>query len=218
MELLAFFWDLVVHLDRHLAALLQQYGPWIYALLFLIVFCETGLVVTPFLPGDSLLFVAGALWAAAGMDARLLAATLIVAALCGDNVNYWVGRFIGPKVFRWENSTFFNRKALERTHGYYERFGGRTVIIARFVPLVRTFAPFVAGVGTMPYLRFLAYSVAGALLWVISLVTAGYYFGNVPLVKDNLTIVIFAIVALSVAPIAIEFVRLRLRAAKASQG
>ena len=215
MELLAFFWDLVVHLDKHLAALLQQHGPWIYVLLFLIVFCETGLVVTPFLPGDSLLFVAGALWAAAGMDARLLAATLIVAALCGDNVNYWVGRYIGPKVFRWENSTFFNRKALERTHGYYERFGGRTVIIARFVPLVRTFAPFVAGVGTMPYLRFLAFSVAGALLWVISLVTAGYYFGNVRLVKDNLTIVIFAIVALSVAPIAIEFVRLRLRAAKA---
>lgn len=210
--------DFIAHVDKHLQTFAEQHGPLIYALLFAIVFCETGLVVTPFLPGDSLLFVAGALWAAAGMDARLLAVTLIVAALCGDNVNYWVGRYIGPKVFRWENSTFFNRKALERTHGYYERFGGRTVIIARFVPLVRTFAPFVAGVGTMPYLRFLAYSVAGALLWVISLVTAGYYFGNVPLVKDNLTVVIFAIVALSVAPIAIEFVRLRLRAAKASQG
>jgi membrane-associated protein len=215
MELLAFFWDLVVHLDKHLAALLQQYGPWIYALLFLIVFCETGLVVTPFLPGDSLLFVAGALWAAAGMDARVLAATLIVAALCGDNVNYWVGRYIGPKVFRWEGSRFFNRKALDRTHAYYERFGGRTIIIARFVPLVRTFAPFVAGVGTMPYLRFLAFSVAGALLWVISLVTAGYYFGNVPIVKENLAIMILVIVALSVAPIVIEFVRLQLRAAKA---
>jgi membrane-associated protein len=150
------------------------------------------------------------------MDARVLAVTLIVAALCGDNVNYWVGRYIGPKVFRWEGSPFFNRKALERTHAYYERFGGRTVIIARFVPLVRTFAPFVAGVGTMPYLRFLAFSVAGALLWVISLVTAGYYFGNVPIVKDNLGIVILAIVALSVAPIAIELVRLQLRAAKAS--
>jgi membrane-associated protein len=215
MELLAFFWDLVVHLDKHLAALLQQYGPWIYALLFLIVFCETGLIVTPFLPGDSLLFVAGALWAAAGMDARLLAATLIVAALCGDNVNYWVGRHLGPKVFSREGSRFFNRKALDRTHAFYERFGGRTVIIARFVPLVRTFAPFVAGVGTMPYLRFLAFSVAGALLWVISLVTAGYYFGNVPIVKENLAIMILAIVALSVAPIVIEFVRLQLRAAKA---
>jgi membrane-associated protein len=214
MELLAFLWDLAVHLDKHLAALLQQYGPWIYALLFVIVFCETGLVVTPFLPGDSLLFVAGALWAAAGMDARVLAATLIAAALCGDNVNYWVGRFLGPKVFRWEGSRFFNRRALDKTHAYYERFGGRTVIIARFVPLVRTFAPFVAGVGTMPYLRFLAFSVAGAALWVIALVTAGFYFGNVPLVKNNLTIVIFAIVALSVAPIAFEFLRMRLGAAK----
>jgi membrane-associated protein len=212
MEFIAFLWDLVVHLDKHLAVLLQQYGTWIYALLFLIIFCETGLVVTPFLPGDSLLFVAGALWAAAGMDARLLAATLIAAALCGDNVNYWVGRYLGPKVFRWEQSRFFNRRALDKTHQYYERFGGRTIIIARFVPLVRTFAPFVAGVGTMPYLRFLGYSVAGALLWVISLVTAGYFFGNVPLVKDNLAIVILAIVALSVAPIAIELARARLRA------
>ncbi len=212
MELAAFLWDLVVHLDKHLAALLQQYGTWIYALLFLIVFCETGLVVTPFLPGDSLLFVAGALWAAAGMDARLLAATLIAAALCGDNVNYWVGRYLGPKVFRWEQSRLFNRRALDRTHAYYERFGGRTIIIARFVPLVRTFAPFVAGVGSMAYLRFLAYSVVGALLWVISLVTAGYFFGNVPLVKDNLAIVIVAIVAISVAPIAIELARARLKA------
>jgi membrane-associated protein len=216
MELVAFLWDLLVHLDKHLAALLQQYGAWIYALLFVIVFCETGLVVTPFLPGDSLLFVAGALWAAAGMDARLLAATLIVAALCGDNVNYWTGRFLGPQVFRWEGSRFFNRKALEKTHAYYERFGGRTIIIARFVPLVRTFAPFVAGVGTMPYPRFLAFSVAGALAWVISLVAAGYFFGNVPLVKDNLAIVIMAIVALSVAPMAIEFLRLRLRASRAN--
>jgi membrane-associated protein len=216
MELVAFLWDLLVHLDKHLAALLQQYGAWIYALLFVIVFCETGLVVTPFLPGDSLLFVAGALWAAAGMDARLLAATLIVAALCGDNVNYWTGRFLGPQVFRWEGSRLFNRKALEKTHAYYERFGGRTIIIARFVPLVRTFAPFVAGVGTMPYPRFLAFSVAGALAWVISLVAAGYFFGNVPLVKDNLAIVIMAIVALSVAPMAIEFLRLRLRASRAN--
>jgi membrane-associated protein len=149
------------------------------------------------------------------MDARVLAGTLIVAALCGDNVNYFVGRYIGPRVFRWEGSRLFNRKALDRTHAYYERFGGRTLIIARFVPLVRTFAPFVAGVGTMPYARFLAFSVTGALLWVISLVTAGYYFGNVPVVKDNLGIVILGIVALSVAPIAIELVRLQLRAAKA---
>ena len=213
MELIAFLWDLLVHLDRHLAALLQEYGIWIYALLFLIVFCETGLVVTPFLPGDSLLFVAGALWAAAGMDPQALAGTLIAAALCGDNVNYWVGRYLGPKVFRWESSRLFNRRGLDYTHAFYERHGGKAVVIARFVPIVRTFAPFVAGVGRMRYLRFLAFSVGGAVLWVVSLVTAGYLFGNVPLVKNNLTIVIFVIVLLSVSPIAIEY--LRARASKA---
>ena len=214
MELVAFLWDLLVHLDRHLAALLQQYGTWIYALLFLIVFCETGLVVTPFLPGDSLLFVAGTLWAAAGMDPRVLAVTLIAAALCGDNVNYWVGRYLGPKVFRWENSRLFNRKALDYTHAFYERHGGKTIVIARFVPLVRTFAPFVVGVGRINYLRFLAFSIGGAVLWVVSLVGAGYLFGNVPVVKNNLTIVIFAIVLLSVSPIAIEYLRARLRASR----
>jgi membrane-associated protein len=213
VELIAFFWDFLVHLDRHLAALLQQHGPWIYLLLFLIVFCETGLVVTPFLPGDSLLFVAGALWAAAGMDALALAATLIAAALCGDNVNYWIGRYLGPKVFRWEGSRFFNRAALDRTHAFYERHGGKTVVIARFVPLVRTFAPFVAGVGKMGYPIFLAFSIGGAILWVGLLVSAGYFFGNVPAVKNNLTVVIFAIVALSLAPIAIEYLRARARRA-----
>ena len=213
MELIAFLWDLLVHLDRHLAALLQEYGIWIYALLFLIVFCETGLVVTPFLPGDSLLFVAGALWAAAGMDPQALAGTLIAAALCGDNVNYWVGRYLGTKVFRWESSRLFNRRGLDYTHAFYERHGGKAVVIARFVPIVRTFAPFVAGIGRMRYLRFLAFSVGGAVLWVVSLVTAGYLFGNVPFVKNNLTIVIFVIVLLSVSPIAIEY--LRARAAKA---
>ena len=213
MELIAFVWDLLVHLDRHLAALLQEYGIWIYALLFLIVFCETGLVVTPFLPGDSLLFVAGALWAAAGLDPQALAATLIAAALCGDNVNYWVGRYLGPKVFQWESSRLFNRRGLDYTHAFYDRHGGKTVVIARFVPIVRTFAPFVAGIGRMRYLRFLAFSVAGAVLWVVSLVTAGYLFGNVPLVKNNLTIVIFAIVLVSLSPIAIEY--LRTRASKA---
>ena len=211
MELVAFFWDLLVHLDRHLAALLQQYGPWIYLLLFVIVFCETGLVVTPFLPGDSLLFVAGTLWATAGMDARVLAATLITAALCGDNVNYWVGRYLGPKVFRWEGSRFFNRAALDRTHAFYERHGGKTIVIARFVPLVRTFAPFVAGVGKMSYPKFLAFSVGGAILWVVSLVGAGYFFGNMPVVRNNLTIVIFGIIALSLAPIALEYFRARSR-------
>jgi membrane-associated protein len=217
MELFAFFWDFLVHLDRHLAALLQQYGTWIYAMLFLIVFCETGLVVTPFLPGDSLLFVAGTLWAAAGMDPRALGGTLVAAALCGDNVNYWIGRYLGPKVFRWESSRLFNRAALDYTHAFYQRHGGKTVVIARFVPIVRTFAPFVAGVGRMSYARFLAFSVGGAVLWVGLLVTAGYFFGNVPLVKANLTIVIFAIVLASVSPIAIGYLRARARASKAGQ-
>ena len=213
MELAAFLWDFLVHLDRHLAALLQQYGPWIYALLFLIVFCETGLVVTPFLPGDSLLFVAGALWATAGLDARLLVLTLITAALSGDNVNYWTGRYLGPRVFRWERSRFFNRAALDYTRAFYERHGGKTVVIARFVPLVRTFAPFVAGVGRMSYARFLAFSVGGAVLWVVSHVTAGYFFGNMPVVRNNLTVVIFGIIALSLAPLAIEYLRARARRA-----
>jgi len=216
MELVALFWDFLVHLDRHLAALLQQYGTWIYALLFLLVFCETGLVVTPFLPGDSLLFVAGTLWAAAGMDPRALGITLIAAALCGDNVNYWVGRYLGPKVFRWERSRLFNRAALDYTHAFYERHGGKTIVIARFVPIVRTFAPFVAGIGRMSYARFLAFSVGGAVLWVGLLVTAGYLFGNVPVVKNNLTIVIFAIILASVSPVAIGYLRARARASRAS--
>src|SRR5215467_8493639 len=209
MELFAWLWDIAVHLDRHLAELLADYGRWVYALLFVIIFCETGLVVTPFLPGDSLLFVAGAVWAAADMDARVLAAALGSAALCGDNVNYWVGRYLGPRVFRWENSRWFNRSALDYTHGFYERHGGKTIIIARFIPLVRTFAPFVAGVGRMRYLRFLAFSVAGAALWVIPIVTAGYFFGNVPFIKNNLTVVIFAIIAISLSPVAIQYVRAR---------
>jgi membrane-associated protein len=209
MELFASLWDVVVHLDVHLAGLLAEYGRWVYALLFVIIFCETGLVVTPFLPGDSLLFVAGAVWAAAEMDARLLATALGAAALCGDNVNYWVGRYLGPKVFRWEKSRLFNRHALEYTHGFYERHGGKTIIIARFIPLVRTFAPFVAGIGRMAYVRFLAFSVVGALVWVIPIVSAGYFFGNVPLVKNNLTIVIIAIVAISLTPALVQVVRAR---------
>jgi membrane-associated protein len=209
MEILAQLWDLVVHLDKHLAVLLAQYGTWIYALLFIIVFCETGLVVTPFLPGDSLLFVSGALWAAAGMEAHWLAVTLVSAALLGDNVNYWVGRYFGPRVFRWENSRVFNKKALDYTREFYKRHGGKTIIIARFVPLVRTFAPFVAGIGHMPYPRYIAFSVFGALLWVLSLVYLGYFFGNLPIVKQNLTVVIFLIIGISLMPIALQWLRHR---------
>lgn len=205
--------DLFLHLDMHLAALLQQYGPWIYLLLFLIVFCETGLVVTPFLPGDSLLFVAGALWAAAGMDVLALMATLVTAALLGDNCNYWIGRYLGPRVFRWEDSRFFNRKALDYTHAFYDRHGGKTVVLARFLPLVRTFAPFVAGVGRMDYLRFIGFSVIGALVWVVSLVYAGYFLGNIPMIRQNLTAVILVIVGISLAPLFFEFLRSRSRKA-----
>jgi len=211
MEILMQFWDLLVHLDAHLSALLQQYGPWIYVILFIIVFCETGLVVTPFLPGDSLLFVAGALWAASDMNVHALIAALIIAAVLGDAVNYAVGHYFGPRVFQWESSRFFNRKALERTHEFYERYGGKTIIIARFVPLVRTFAPFVAGIGRMTYTRFAFYNIAGAVLWVVSLVYAGFFFGNIPVMRNNLTIVIFGIIGLSLLPIAFEFARARAR-------
>lgn len=207
MELVAALWDFIVNLDAHLAAFIARHGAWVYGLLFLIVFCETGLVVTPFLPGDSLLFVVGTLAAAGGMDIGLVMALLIAAALCGDNVNYWIGRWAGPRVFRYENARWLNRRHLDRTHAFYERHGGKAIIIARFVPIVRTYVPFVAGIGAMPYAKFLAYSVAGALLWVISLTQAGYWFGNIPAVKDNLAAVIVLIVAISVLPIALEFLR-----------
>lgn len=207
MELLTTFIDIMLHLDKHLAALVLQYGAWVYAILFVIVFCETGLVVTPFLPGDSLLFVAGALAAAGGMHIGLLIVLLVIAAVLGDAVNYAVGAWFGPKVFRWESSRFFNRSAFDRTHAFYERHGGKTVIIARFMPLIRTFAPFVAGVARMRYARFAMFNVSGALLWVVSLTLAGYWFGNLPWVKQNLTLVILAIIAISLAPVAVAWVK-----------
>ena len=205
MELALWAWDLAVHLDRHLAAFVAQHGTWVYALLFAIVFCETGLVVTPFLPGDSLLFIVGTLAAAGGMDIALVMALLVAAALCGDNANYWIGRSLGLRVLgRWVNPAH-----LERTHEFYGRHGGKTIIIARFVPIVRTYVPFVAGVGAMPYLRFLGFSVLGALAWVLSLCLAGYFFGNIPLVKNNLTLAIAAIVLASVSPGVFAWVRAR---------
>ena len=211
MEIIAALWSFVTHLDTELASLLQHYGTWIYAILFAIVCCETGLVVAPFLPGDSLLFVAGALWAANGMEIDLLMATLVAAALCGDNCNYWIGRTLARRVMGWRHSRFFNRKLFDRTQAFYARHGGKTVVLARFVPLVRTFAPFVAGVGHMPYVRFLVFSVVGALLWVGILVPAGYWFGNIQLVRDHFEIVALVIVAISLLPLAVEFVRHRLR-------
>jgi membrane-associated protein len=209
MELLFVLWDFIVNLDRHLTAFVAQHGVWIYALLFLIVFCETGLVVTPFLPGDSLLFVVGALAAAGGMDIMLVMVVLVCAALCGDNVNYSVGRWAGPRVFSRQASRWLNPAHLRRTHEFYARHGGKTIIIARFVPILRTYVPFVAGLGVMPYARFLGFSVAGALIWVVSLCLAGYFFGNLPQVKANLSLVIVAIVLASVSPGVVAWLRSR---------
>ena len=196
MDLVVTLWDWVVHLDRNLGLFVKDHGVWVYALLFAIVFCETGLVVTPFLPGDSLLFIVGTLAAAGGMDIGLVMAVLVAAALCGDNCNYFIGRWTGTKLF----GKFINPHYLKRTHNFYERHGGKTIIIARFMPIVRTYVPFVAGLGAMPYRRYIAFCVAGAALWVGSLCLAGYFFGNIPAVKDNLTVVIVAIVLVSVSP------------------
>ena len=209
MELLTQFIDIVLHLDKYLAMLVAQYGPWIYGILFAIIFCETGLVVTPFLPGDSLLFVAGGLAAAGGMNLGLLCLTLFSAAVLGDNVNYWIGRTVGPRVFKWEQSRFFNRRAFDSTHAYFEKHGGKTIIIARFLPLVRTFAPFVAGVAAMNYRRFLPLDILGGVLWIGSLTVAGYFFANIPFIKNNLSLFIVGIVAISLAPLAIAWVRSR---------
>ena len=209
MELLAQFIDIVLHLDKHLEALLAQYGVWLYAILFVIIFAETGLIVTPFLPGDSLLFVAGALAAVSSdsFDINILMALLVTAAILGDGVNYRVGRWFGPKVFRWEDSRFFSRAAFNKAHEFYETHGGKTIVIARFLPFVRTYVPFVAGVAEMTPARFTLFNVVGAFVWVVSLCLAGYWFGNLPWVKSNLTLVILAIIALSLMPMVIAWVR-----------
>ena len=210
MEFLTGFIDIVLHLDKHLQVLIQNYGVWIYLILFLIIFCETGLVVAPFLPGDSLLFVSGALATAGNMYVHTLFMILVAASFLGDNTNYWIGRFFGPRVFSRKGSWLLNPKYLERTQGFYDRHGGKTIIIARFVPIVRTFAPFVAGIGRMIVLRFVMFAFGGAVLWIGSLVYAGYFFGNIPWVKDNLSLVIVGIVVLSILPGIIEYLRRRL--------
>lgn len=210
MELLTTFIDIVLHLDKHLQMLIQNYGVWVYLILFVIIFCETGLVVTPFLPGDSLLFVAGALAAAGGMNVHLLVVLLIIAAILGDAVNYSFGRYMGPKLFRGEESRFLNRKHLVLAHDFYERHGGKTIIIARYIPIIRTYAPFVAGMGAMPYPRFALYNVTGGILWVTSLAYGGYFFGNIPWVKTNLSLVIVGIIVLSILPAVFEVARHKL--------
>jgi membrane-associated protein len=209
VEIITTFFQVVLHLDQHLQEWVQNYGVWIYLILFAIIFCETGLVVTPFLPGDSLLFVAGAVAAGGGMDVHLLFLVLALASFSGDNTNYWIGRFAGPRIFSRHGSVLFNPAHLDRTHRFYEKYGGKTVLIARFVPIVRTFAPFVAGMGRMTYAHFMAYALAGAILWIGSLVYAGYLFGNLPIVRNNLSLVIIAIVFVSILPGVIEYARSR---------
>lgn len=210
MEFIAQFFDIILHLDKHLAALLAQYGNWIYAILFLIVFCETGLVVAPFLPGDSLLFVSGALAAAGGMDIGILCAVLFVAAVVGDNVNYWIGRYFGLRILAHEKTPFFNREAFENTKKFFAEHGGKTIIIARFLPFARTFAPFVAGVAHMHYPRYVVLDVMGGMLWIGSLCMAGYWFGNLPLIKNNLSLVIFSIIGITLLPVVAGYVKQRL--------
>jgi membrane-associated protein len=194
MDLIAFLVDFILHVDKHLAAFVQAYGPWVYALLFAIVFVETGVVVMPFLPGDSLLFVVGTLCGAGLMSLPLAMALLILAAVLGDQTNYLIGRHVGPRVWSWEQSRLFNKRAFEQAHAFYERWGGITIILARFMPFIRTFAPFVAGVAEMNRARFTSYNVIGALIWVISLTLAGYLFGNLPIVQQHLSKIIWALI------------------------
>jgi membrane-associated protein len=199
--------DLILHLDVYLDLLVNNYGPWIYAILFMVIFCETGLVVMPFLPGDSLLFIAGAVAAGGGMDPVLLAGLLMAAAILGDSTNYVIGRTTGEKLFNNPRSRVFRRDHLVRTHEFYSRHGGKTVTLARFLPIIRTFAPFVAGVGHMHYPRFLGFSVLGSVLWVGSLVTLGFFFGNVPFIKQNLTLLVLFIILMSLLPMIISVIR-----------
>jgi membrane-associated protein len=202
--------DLILHLDVYLDLLVTHYGTWVYAILFLVIFCETGLVVTPFLPGDSLLFIAGAVAAGGGMDPVLLAGLLMAAAILGDSTNYIIGRTAGDKLFSNPNSKIFRRDYLARTHEFYDRHGGKTVTLARFLPIIRTFAPFVAGLGKMHYPRFLGFSVLGSILWVGGLVSLGYFFGNIPFIKKNLTLLVLAIILISLLPMIIGLLRSRM--------
>jgi membrane-associated protein len=209
--------EIILHLDKHLLELCTQYGTWIYAILFIIIFCETGLVVTPFLPGDSLLFAVGSLAAIQALDFTLSIILLTLAAVLGDTVNYWIGNYVGPKVFYQENSRFLNKEYLLRTHRFYEKHGGKTIIIARFLPIIRTFAPFVAGIGSMTYRRFIAFNVVGGALWVLLFIPAGYFFGSVPFVKNNFSLVIIALVLIPGIPSVVEVVRMQLKKRKATR-
>ena len=194
MEIVSYLIDFILHIDKHLEAFVIAYGPWVYALLFIIVFVETGVVVMPFLPGDSLLFIVGAMCGVGLMQFTIAVPVLLVAAILGDQCNYTIGRYLGPKVFQWENSRWFNKRAFEQAHGFYERYGGVTIILARFMPFIRTFAPFVAGVAHMSRGKFTMFNVVGALIWVIGIVSAGYFFGNMEWVKNNLEKIIWGLI------------------------
>lgn len=209
MDFLRTLIDFVLHVDKHLDQLIAQFGPWIYVLLFLIIFCETGLVVTPFLPGDSLLFALGTFAARGSLDVTLLLVLLPIAAILGDTVNYWIGAALGPRLFRGEKVRFLNKEHLQRTHDFYEKYGGKTIILARFVPIVRTFAPFVAGMGRMTYKKFMAYNVSGGIIWIVLFVLAGFWFGNLPFIRKNFTLAMLVIVVLSILPPVIEIIRAR---------
>jgi membrane-associated protein len=215
MELVKTFVSFFMHIDVHLSVVIAAYGVWTYLILFLVIFCETGLVVTPLLPGDSLLFAAGAFAAKGALDVAWLFGLLSVAAILGDTANYWIGCCVSPKVFRTGQTRFLNRKYLDRTHQFYEKYGGKTIVIARFVPIIRTFAPFVAGLGSMSYWRFISYNVIGGVAWIAVCLFAGYFFGNLPIVKRNFSLVILAIVIISILPGVIEFARQRVKASRA---
>ena len=215
MEFFSFIIDFILHIDQHLTELAAQYGVWIYGILFLIIFCETGLVVMPLLPGDSLLFAAGSIAAIGKMNIHLMVVLLIIAAILGDAVNFMVGKFFGEKLFANPNSKIFKQSHLQKTQQFYAKHGGKTIILARFIPIVRTFAPFVAGMGHMTYHHFLAYNVIGGVLWVTIFSYLGYFFGNLPIVKDNLSLVLVAIIVLSILPGIVEIIRHKRAANKA---
>ncbi len=207
MDLLTSFVDLVLHLDTHLLALTQEYGAWIYGILFLIIFSETGLVIAPFLPGDSLLFVAGALCGMGSLELQVLVPLLVLAAFSGDNTNYWIGRLLGLRLIQRTGSRLIKPQHLARTHAFYERHGGKTILFARFLPIIRTFAPFVAGIGTMSYRQFLLFSALGSIAWITTFAAGGYFFGNIPLIKNNLTLMTMGIIVISLLPALSEFIR-----------
>ena len=216
MEFFSFIIDFILHIDQHLTELAAQYVVWIYGILFLIIFCETGLVVMPLLPGDSLLFAAGSIAAIGEMNIHLMVVLLIIAAILGDAVNFMIGKFFGEKLFANPNSKIFKQSHLQKTQQFYAKHGGKTIILARFIPIVRTFAPFVAGMGHMTYHHFLAYNVIGGVLWVTIFSYLGYFFGNLPIVKDNLSLVLVAIIVLSILPGIVEIIRHKRAANKAS--